>query len=250
MKYYGYVYKIVVDNIHSTFNGCYYIGQHKISNKKDYYFTGSVYLRQYISKYGKQGLLRTILCKCNSLDELNKKENEFIAKLYETDAFKNGGKCLNLCAGGTNSDKNRLCTNQRISYALKGKPKSYAHKIKLRQRKLENLIRYWQGKKRSKETCEKISKINKEISKQIEYRKIISEKTKAAMWSEKVRKKYLTSLKTRKNTPWNKGKKGLQKAWNRGITGFLSNTKWWNNEIINVRAIICPDGFKPGRIKK
>lgn len=63
---------------------------------------------------------------------------------------------------------------------------------------------------------------------------------------------------------WNKGLKGICKAWNKGIpmpldvkermkkTNSLSISllKWWNNGKVNVRKRKCPNGFVAGRLKK
>ena len=65
---------------------------------------------------------------------------------------------------------------------------------------------------------EKLSNIQKTKCADPEFRKLIAEKTKEAMARPEVRKKYLDGLKNRNKIPWNKGKKGAQIAWNKGLT--------------------------------
>jgi len=58
-----------------------YIGQD--SRNESSYFGSGVYLNRAIKKYGKGNFVKEILCKCNSLEELNDKEKYYI-KEYNT----------------------------------------------------------------------------------------------------------------------------------------------------------------------
>ena len=78
---YGYIYltkNLITDKI--------YIGQKK-SKKflgKSYLGSGK-YLREAVTKYGKENFVVSILCECDSADELNLKEIEYIEKYNSTD---------------------------------------------------------------------------------------------------------------------------------------------------------------------
>lgn len=117
MNYIGYIYKITVNNPESSFNNCYYFGQHRYNNTINYYGS-STYLKQYKKKYKTFGLIKEIICECKDEEELNQKEKEIIGDLYLTDAFSNGGKCLNLRSGGDQSGFSKT-SKRKMSISLK-----------------------------------------------------------------------------------------------------------------------------------
>ncbi len=138
MKY-GYIYRIDINNNESIFNGCYYYGQSKYDDRYGngydkhplhVYFGSGRYIKQYIKKHGTKGLKKTLCCECNTLDELNKAENEYINDLYLNDAFKNGGKCLNLRAGGDMHGFSKE-TREKMSASMKGRKVSNETKMKI-----------------------------------------------------------------------------------------------------------------------
>lgn len=77
---YGYVYKFTLIP-----TGKIYIGQHKHQTFDENYYGSGVYWSRAISEYDKTDIKREILCWCSSLDEMNKKEIEYIAKYNSTD---------------------------------------------------------------------------------------------------------------------------------------------------------------------
>jgi len=128
----------------------------------------------------------------------------------------------------------------------------------------------------TKEQIEKQRISIKKTTSSPQIRKIMSEKFKKAWSNPEIRKKqserikkYFSSPDARKrlsealkgNTPWNLGKKGLQVAWNKGITGERS-TSWkgglsfepyssdWTKELKNLIRerdnYICQICFKKG----
>lgn len=134
---YGYIYKITINNKDSSFDGCYYYGQSKYDKRYGQgekhplkvYFGSGRYIKKYIKHYGTFGLHKCLLCECRTLEELNKKENEYIGDLYITDAYKYGGKCLNLRAGGDMHGFSKE-TRQKLSLARKGYKMSQQQKEK------------------------------------------------------------------------------------------------------------------------
>src|SRR3990167_10999564 len=92
-------------------------------------------------------------------------------------------------------------TKEKISKALKGRKKppfTKEHRRKLREYLKAHPIKFWIGRRR-----------------------VHSEATKKKM-----------SLSTHgflvRNIPWNKNKKGVKVAWNKGLKGFLSKENHWN----------------------
>ena len=72
---YGYVY--LTENL---VNHKKYIGRHKSELFDTWYVGSGVRLRKAVEKYGKSNFVTTILCECDSEEELNSKEIEFIDK--------------------------------------------------------------------------------------------------------------------------------------------------------------------------
>lgn len=97
---YGYIYKITVNDSNSILYNCYYIGRHISKKFDDGYYGSGVIIKDYINKKGTDFLKKDILCICESENELNEKELKSIGDLYQTDSYFNGGKCLNMKAGG------------------------------------------------------------------------------------------------------------------------------------------------------
>ena len=88
----------------NTVNGKQYIGQHKGNPNDDYYGSGTTILKA-IKKYGKQNFSKKILCFCNTREEADEKEKEYI-KLYNAVQDKN---FYNNAEGGSCADGWRAC---------------------------------------------------------------------------------------------------------------------------------------------
>lgn len=85
-------------------NGKQYIGQHKGRPDDNYLGSGTTILKA-INKYGKENFTKNILCFCETREEADKKEREYI-QLYnaiEDDNFYNNAE------GGTGGDGWRSC---------------------------------------------------------------------------------------------------------------------------------------------
>lgn len=85
-------------------NGKKYIGQHKGSTSDSYLGSGLGIMRA-IDKYGKENFSKEVLCFCQSREEADAKEKEYI-KLY--DAVKSD-QFYNSAEGGTGGDGWRAC---------------------------------------------------------------------------------------------------------------------------------------------
>ena len=110
----------------NTINGKQYIGQHKGRPDDNYFGSGTTILKA-IKKYGKENFTKEILCFCETREEADKKEREYI-QLYnaiENKNFYNNGEkitlknikksALNLYQKETiNGDKNTLNQYNRI----------------------------------------------------------------------------------------------------------------------------------------
>jgi len=143
----------------------------------------------------------------------------------------------------------------------KGKKGVYTKEQLKRMSEARKGIPAWnKGISQTKEHIEKQRATMKKITSNPQIRKIMSKKFKKAWSDPKLRKKqsekikkYFSDPEARKrlsealkgHTPWNYGKKGLQVAWNKGITGEKS-TSWkgglsfepysseWTNELKNL----------------
>lgn len=231
---YGYIYKITINNPESHFDQCYYIGQHKYNGKS--YFGSGILLTEYKNKYGTNGLFKEILCECSSLEELNQKEQEYVSDLYLTDAFDEGGKCLNLVAGGGSSQQISNSTRLKHKKASTGRKMSEESKRKLSIAKKGKPCLKNRGKFRSEETKEKmriastgrkLSEETKEKIRQAHLGKKLSEKTKFLIGN---------ASKVRKLSEETKEKLKKQKL----------GCHWYNNGIIQIFVKECPEGFVPG----
>ena len=97
-KVYYYIYKITI--LRGRLKDHYYIGQHMTDNLNDgYRGSGTRIKRWYKSKERIEGVdyIKEILCFCNSFEEMQLKENEYIGDKYDTDIL-----CLNEQQGGHN----------------------------------------------------------------------------------------------------------------------------------------------------
>lgn len=97
MDYYIY---LTTNNI----NGKQYIGQHKGKPDDDYFGSGTTILKA-IKKYGKENFSKIILCFCETREEADEKEKEYIEK-YDAVEDRN---FYNNAEGGTGGDGWRSC---------------------------------------------------------------------------------------------------------------------------------------------
>jgi hypothetical protein len=156
-----------------------YIGIHQTENIDDGYIgSGSCFLRA-VKKYGKENFKREIIEFCSTYNELLEKEKKYVNE----DWIKNESN-YNLKTGGQSSGLLSEESKKKISNTLKAK---YA--------KGELVPRYV-----------------------VPY--IATDKQKEQI-SKTLKNKYASGELTPNNVgvePWNKGKKGVQEAWNKGKT--------------------------------
>jgi group I intron endonuclease len=126
-------------------------------------------------------------------NNLLEREDEYLSRFYGKD------RCVNLAASATAPMLGKEPWN-------KGK-KGVIHTDESKKKISENNAKYWKGKKRE-DLAEKFK--GHEVTE--ETRKKISSKLKGRNLSEK------TKQKMKGRIPWNKGKKGVQVAWNKGLT--------------------------------
>ena len=97
MYKYRYLYEIHIENEDSSFNDCYYYGQHSTNNLDDGYFGSGKLISFYISKYGTFGLHKKILSFHTTMEELNTEEEKLI--IAKKSLLKE--RCLNLSEGAS-----------------------------------------------------------------------------------------------------------------------------------------------------
>ena len=168
---YGYIYKTT-----NLVNGKIYIGKKESPVFDVNYWGSGKYFKQAFKKYGAQNFSREILEWADTLEDLNRKEQKWIA-LYHLPDLKIG---YNISAGGdggntwlTYSDSQKLERNNKRNQTLSHNKTSSKGKIVVNNQEINRLIlpeelsRYlnegWQkgsiykGRKPSKETLEKLS---------------------------------------------------------------------------------------------
>lgn len=157
---YGYIY-LIVNNI----NGHTYVGQKKLYSKswnKDGYMGSGVLLEPAYKKYGIDNFEKFLICFCNSAEELNEKEEFWIAE------YKNRGKAeYNLTKGG-----------HSFSSTPWNKGKKMPEEIRKKNAEAHKGNHYRKGKPCSEETKQKLSICNKGKVVSEETRKRLSEAAK------------------------------------------------------------------------
>jgi len=162
-----------------------YIGIHQTENIDDGYMGSGLHFLRAVKKYGKENFKREILEFASSYDELLEKERILVNEDWVKD-----NSNYNLKTGGQSNGFLSEESKKKISTTLKQK--------------------YANGEIIPRTTAPYIA--TDEQKKQI---------------SETLKQKYANGeiiSKTLNKEPWNKGKKGVQVAWNKGITiGPLSD---------------------------
>lgn len=183
-----YIYLIV-----NKANGKTYVGQRKSSKEwyEDKYMGSGKLLGLAKKKYGIENFEKFLIQYCYSKEETNKAERFWIAEYRR--------RCkaeYNIADGGQGGN----------GEANKGKHRSEETKQKLSESH--------KGNHPSEETRQKMSEMRKGKKHSEEWARKISEAQKGRKLSEEHRRKLSEAKKGK--TPWNKGKKGSQQAWNKG----------------------------------
>lgn len=183
-----YIYLIL-----NKVNGKTYVGQRKSSKEwyEDKYMGSGTLLKKAKQKYGIENFEKFFIQYCYSKEEVNEAERFWIAE------YRSRGKAeYNLANGGDGGN----------GEANKGKKRSDETRRKLSEAH--------KGNRPSEETRQKMSETRKGKKHSEEWAKKISEAHKGRKLSEEHRRKLSEAKKGK--TPWNKGKKGSQQAWNKG----------------------------------
>jgi hypothetical protein len=158
-------------------NGKKYRGIHKTKNLEDGYLGSGTALKLAVKKYGEENFSRDIIEFCESYDELLIKES-----IYVNEEWVNDKSNYNLKTGGQSAGILSQESKDKISETLK---QTYSNGyFSYRKDKIFGPL--------GQEHKESISKTLKET------------------WSKQVHNRLGME-------PWNKGKKGLQIAWNKGL---------------------------------
>lgn len=182
-----YIYRIT-----NKINGKTYIGQHKYKNLNDNYMGSGKLIRRAQKKYGMGNFGKEILYSriqykttADGMERFAIAKERALGKAEYNLA--NGGEGGN---GGANKGKHLSEeTKRKLSESHKGN-----HPSEETRRKMSEMRK---GKKHSEEWARKISEAQKGRKLSEEHRRKLSEAHKG-------------------KTPWNKGKKGSQQAWNKG----------------------------------
>lgn len=147
-----YIYKIT-----NLLNGKIYVGKHTCKNIENLYYGSGVAIKSAIKKYGKDNFKKDFLCFCESEDELNSMEIEWISRLG---AFGNG---YNMTKGGEGqlgrkpTDAETEKARKSILLFYKNNPDARARLSKLAQMRVGDKNSFY-GKKLTKAHIEKMTK--------------------------------------------------------------------------------------------
>ena len=236
--YYGYIYKIKINNIQSSMHDCYYIGQHKHQTyyKDSIYYGSGALIKKYIKRWGFFGLNKEILFEAKTREELDEKEKFYINELYKNDSFIKNGKCLNLCSGGSKNKEMSFESKIKMSKSHKNKKVSDKTKNKIKNSltgkfKGENSFAF--GYHHSEEAKKKIAVAQKG--------KVLSEDTKM---------KLRVFHTNRSLSEYHKKQLRIHHADFKGKNNPVYGKRWFNDGKTNCLSFDCPEGFKPGMIKR
>lgn len=139
----------------------YYVGQHSTNDLQDGYLGSGTNIRRAIKKYGRENFKMGILEYCNSVDELNEKEEKWVKHFKKKSKSNGGGRCYNIADGGkyfltkeimeksANTRRERLKSGEIVIWN-KGKKGCYS------KEQLKNLSNKAKSRKLSEETKAKI----------------------------------------------------------------------------------------------
>lgn len=213
-----------------------YIGQHRTDNLKDCYLGSGKLLKRAIKKYGRKNFKLEIMQFCNTQEELNFLEQQYII-WYET-LIPSG---YNLCSGGKQCYSHNTETIEKIREARKRQIIKHSDETK---RKISEAHK---GKKLSSETIEKMLGREPFSKNKIACYNIENNELLYINSVEELPNGYLLGLGNRKFRSYTLEDAQKQKEFNQKHKSF------YNKELdkvikidISVENYIVPDGFVIG----
>lgn len=163
----------------------------------------STKLQSHFNKYGELDLAFSVLCTCDKEDLLT--QEQFFIDTHSP--------WFNICqiAGSNSGLKLSAKTRKRISESLTGQKRSDESKKRMAESQKGNKKKL--GYRYSDEQKERIMKTKPKMTE--ETKRKIGESSRGHIKSAELRKSISDRMKG--NIAWNKGKTGLQVAWNKGI---------------------------------
>ena len=158
-----------------------YIGQTIRPPTQNYFGSGSVFL-QALKKYGKRNFVRTIVCFCDTQEELDAKEKELIALWNPEYNIHEGGSEGNWMKYAT--DEQKAARSKKAADSNRGKKRSVEARMRMSAAK-----KGVPGPKRSEETKRKIGDWHRGQKRSAETRKKMSDAKKGKVFTAEHKRK-------------------------------------------------------------
>ena len=243
----GFVY-IWFDRKHKR----YYIGSHW-GTENDGYICSSRWMRKAYRRRPEDFKRRVISRVSSTRADLLTEEHRWLSLIGDNELGKRYYNMTKHHPGHWTTTENAKSIGQKISESHNANP---------------NWGAWSKGKSLSEDTKQKLREANASQFQNPEQIEMRREKSKE-LWSDPVYREIQRSKKLgRKHTPEHIAKRveATQAKWNtkggrkcshpyseehrKNLSKAISSLKWFNNGSINIRSKDCPEGFKPGRIKK
>lgn len=163
----------IIYQITNKINGKIYIGKHKTEDINDNYMGSGKHLKHAQRKYGIENFEKTILCECESEEEMNQKERELV-----NEEFVARNDTYNIALGGYGGDIEKLNAYYNECMEKYGKPPMAVYLDELKSTDIEAYNKFcergrkclqqymdvhgtwWTGQKHKEESKAKIGKAN------------------------------------------------------------------------------------------
>jgi hypothetical protein len=214
----------IVYETENKINGMKYRGCHFADNLEDGYLGSGVYFKRALSTYGRENFERRIICLCDSIEDMIRKEAEYVDENWVS-----RNDTYNLQTGGLNYGVLCEASKQKISESVSNSHKTGKYDYSNLKGKTpwnkgktgiysQEQLDKWSSERKGNEPWNKgLTGVQDAWNKGIEMGPMPEEEKKKR--SIALKKRYETQEHHLKGKdPWNKGIKTGTSSWNSGLT--------------------------------